>query len=837
MGKSPMKKKASASSTRKANKKKMVPRNGARVDRRGLRWALQALLKEKGGRTDLKYEKVTKTHDKVMREVPIENRAGYPLVFPKGSVDPKKWRTIEGKEVIVDFHRAKWLPDDWGQGVKCTNRIARSRGGGGTYTVIVSPDGRVFYHRKAAEEHYGKSFSNELGFQGQVRLAKLKAKEAVQLVRLQIKEIPNRPKGDIRTDAAESLFKLLSPEERKCIPKASEFHFCVVSARRASTVEGVQDIFKVQCQFDEAGVVPTWYVDSDSVKEYRKLGLQAVEGGRLCPSRNKALKDANLLGKICVQASDDISAWEYRHGKRAASRDDALCNAAWAKAKRYVLSPLTAAQFIVAKMRGSCSRTMAGEEFGTKHFILGDVAAKLMLGAPSVRGTLPWMGLSYSKVALNRAMPVKKRADTIWPELDWCFCVYRLPPLGALFTQDGFLVERGDSAHEMFPELEEISEAESRNAANFSADILTDFVALIPPGGTTARHLQKFLVLLKLFCSDALGDILLELVASQVRGFRVAQKIHQLPFITSLTIQVIAINFSFALMINVDLVLGRVREVGVVSLFEAMLDELRSWSSSRYFGRERLQDLGKYTSGFEDIAHVTKTELQFRLLLGVRMGCILCDSICLKLQRLTVADLSESWGLLLRPCQVRFDENLNLKVMRCNRMTLTVKHYSNSGGACSNRDKKGKEEQRNIGILMDKWPRALRFNPKRTNEVIMSWPADDDAEGKHHEKRKPSQRPGAGKPGKTKAVAKKTKVTRPKAHHPSNAVILQTEKSKEANNARIKPYVARRCGRVSGKRVSEVLGRLKYTTAEGETRTYVTSDLSYDLQRGFLKLK
>ncbi|CAE7561289.1 unnamed protein product [Symbiodinium microadriaticum] len=360
MGKSPMKKKASASSTRKANKKKMVPRNGARVDRRGLRWALQALLKEKGGRTDLKYEKVTKTHDKVMREVPIENRAGYPLVFPKGSVDPKKWRTIEGKEVIVDFHRAKWLPDDWGQGVKCTNRIARSRGGGGTYTVIVSPDGRVFYHRKAAEEHYGKSFSNELGFQGQVRLAKLKAKEAVQLVRLQIKEIPNRPKGDIRTDAAESLFKLLSPEERKCIPKASEFHFCVVSARRASTVEGVQDIFKVQCQFDEAGVVPTWYVDSDSVKEYRKLGLQAVEGGRLCPSRNKALKDANLLGKICVQASDDISAWEYRHGKRAASRDDALCNAAWAKAKRYVLSPLTAAQFIVAKMRGHALSCIPG---------------------------------------------------------------------------------------------------------------------------------------------------------------------------------------------------------------------------------------------------------------------------------------------------------------------------------------------------------------------------------------------------------------------------------------------------------------------------------------------
>ena len=37
--------------------------------------------------------------------------------------------------------------------------------------------------------------------------------------------------------------------------------------------------------------------------------------------------------------------------------------------------------------------------------------------------------------------------------------------------------------------------------------------------------------------------------------------------------------------------------------------------------------------------------------------------VCLMfaLARLTVADLSESWGLLLRPCQVRFDENLNLK--------------------------------------------------------------------------------------------------------------------------------------------------------------------------------
>ena len=32
------------------------------------------------------------------------------------------------------------------------------------------------------------------------------------------------------------------------------------------------------------------------------------------------------------------------------------------------------------------------------------------------------------------------------------------------------------------------------------------------------------------------------------------------------------------------------------------------------------------------------------------------------------------------------------EVLRCQRMTLRVKHYDNSGGACTNRDGKGKEE-------------------------------------------------------------------------------------------------------------------------------------------------
>merc|ERR1711957_142337 len=62
-------------------------------------------------------------------------------------------------------------------------------------------------------------------------------------------------------------------------------------------------------------------------------------------------------------------------------------------------------------------------------------------------------------------------------------------------------------------------------------------------------------------------------------------------------------------------------------------------------------------------------------------------------------------------------------VLRLNRMTLRVKHYANSGGACSNRDTKGAEEQRNIAILQKKWPGAFRLNPKRKGEVILRWSA------------------------------------------------------------------------------------------------------------------
>lgn len=97
---------------------------------------------------------------------------------------------------------------------------------------------------------------------------------------------------------------------------------------------------------------------------------------------------------------------------------------------------------------------------------------------------------------------------------------------------------------------------------------------------------------------------------------------------------------------------------------------------------------------------------------------------------------------------VRFDEDMTLKedydftcqhiakhgaVLRLNRLTIVAKHQTNPGGAVAQRDKKGREEERNIAILTRKWPRAFTANRKRKHEVILRWPGsavpeDEDAD-------------------------------------------------------------------------------------------------------------
>eukprot|EP00746_Dinoflagellata_sp_MGD_P004723 gnl/MRDRNA2_/MRDRNA2_109134_c0_seq1.p1 gnl/MRDRNA2_/MRDRNA2_109134_c0~~gnl/MRDRNA2_/MRDRNA2_109134_c0_seq1.p1 ORF type:complete len:661 (+),score=170.52 gnl/MRDRNA2_/MRDRNA2_109134_c0_seq1:91-1983(+) len=356
-----------------------------RVRKSDVRTALLSCLKEQSGRADISFKSAQKSAATTQISIPIEERAGYPVTFPKGAVDPKDWKTHSGVKVEVDFARAYWLPDDWGQGVKITEKNGRSTGGGGgTLTTYVGPDMKAYFHRHMVEQYVGRKLTKEDGWNGQVRQAKLQARQAMQVAR---QGAEDADKDVVAPDSGESFFNLLSKEERANLPKKEDFHFAVVSARRAKDLKGVQDIYTVQSLIEHGGVTPTWYVDDNSVDDYKALGLQVVKGGKLTPSRNMALKDAAAKGKICVQVSDDISVWEYRDGKRATEKGDDAVNAAHKKSKRYIISPVAAAQFVIAKMRsaegpkpklggcymlGSCARTFGGPEFSRHHFILGD---------------------------------------------------------------------------------------------------------------------------------------------------------------------------------------------------------------------------------------------------------------------------------------------------------------------------------------------------------------------------------------------------------------------------------------------------------------------------------
>jgi hypothetical protein len=399
--------KASPMRTRGVMKKKKAYRQSpkALIKKSSLRSALVANLKAQSGRKDIRFNAAPKIADKTQRSVAIEQRAGYPVKLPKGAVDPKNWKTVNGVKVDIDFSRASWLPDTWGQGVKITKKLsakgmkARQKNGhsfankgGGILTTFVAPDGKCFFHKHMSEAHFlkveGRPMTAKDGIEGKVRLAKLQAQQQMQLARAQIKDLGNGGKAEmIGIDKDETFFKILSPSERKCIPKTAELHFAVVSARRAKDPEGVRDIFMVQTQMVEGGVTPIWYVDKDSLQDYQALGLKAVVGGKLTEARNKALQDARKLRKVCIQVSDDISAWEYRDGKQPKERSDDANNAAHAAARRYIISPVAAAKFITAKMRsatvpkpklggvymlGSCARAFSADPFVRNHFILGD---------------------------------------------------------------------------------------------------------------------------------------------------------------------------------------------------------------------------------------------------------------------------------------------------------------------------------------------------------------------------------------------------------------------------------------------------------------------------------
>merc|ERR1712217_590712 len=96
----------------------------------------------------------------------------------------------------------------------------------------------------------------------------------------------------------------------------------------------------------------TWYVDADSLPDYKKLGLDAVIGGKLTPARNMILNVAAKRGQVAVEVSDDISKWTYYDVKKQCFRgqkDFKKTNQALAGTTMHMITPLAAAQFMLAK--------------------------------------------------------------------------------------------------------------------------------------------------------------------------------------------------------------------------------------------------------------------------------------------------------------------------------------------------------------------------------------------------------------------------------------------------------------------------------------------------------
>jgi hypothetical protein len=165
--------------------------------------------------------------------IPNEERAGMPL---KGGWPLEKWPD----DTVADLTRIPWLPDDWGQGVKMIVRRADSINGG-TLVCFISPDGRRYSHKHMVEHWMGRKVTYADGWNGQIQKALQQAKQNA---------------GD--TDGSdEELLKLLSAQEKRHLRPVKDFHFAIISARRASSNEGVKDIARVEAMCRRGGVTPT----------------------------------------------------------------------------------------------------------------------------------------------------------------------------------------------------------------------------------------------------------------------------------------------------------------------------------------------------------------------------------------------------------------------------------------------------------------------------------------------------------------------------------------------------------------------------------------------------
>lgn len=268
------------------------------------------------------------------------------------------------------FRRPYWLPPGWIHGVKVGTFGYTGRG----LQVYISPEGKRFYHKKDAEKYVGRVLTAADG-------APPSLEEVLRNAMTKVPKVFHNKKAE------KALFACLDDGELAQLPAKEAFHFCVISARRTRTPEGIKDCLLVQAHFAAVGIQPKWYVDEQSLQSYRKLGLDAVkDGGSLCAARNKGLSDAAKLGLVCCQVSDDISRWQYYDAAPVQLKSEDEANRVARRARHHLISPVAAARFLLAKMRASPSKPKLGgvlpngniargfllPPVTTKSFILGD---------------------------------------------------------------------------------------------------------------------------------------------------------------------------------------------------------------------------------------------------------------------------------------------------------------------------------------------------------------------------------------------------------------------------------------------------------------------------------
>eukprot|EP00421_Protoceratium_reticulatum_P012863 CAMPEP_0168389550 /NCGR_PEP_ID=MMETSP0228-20121227/17020_1 /TAXON_ID=133427 /ORGANISM="Protoceratium reticulatum, Strain CCCM 535 (=CCMP 1889)" /LENGTH=522 /DNA_ID=CAMNT_0008402823 /DNA_START=82 /DNA_END=1651 /DNA_ORIENTATION=- len=275
----------------------------------------------------------------------------------RGPLPPSQWPPGVRTN---DAPRPWWLPEDWAHGIKTTCRTK--------LRVYIAPNRRMYYHRPTIEGIVQQQLG---GLDGMVARA--------------LEEMAAR-----RTWAGQPV--RFDPDSRllACLPSPSELHICVISARRATELSGIRGIVGVQSRLLAAGAKPRWYVDEASLADYKRLGLDAVVGGRLTASRNMALEDAHQRRRACVQISDDITGWYYYNGSvRECSKyldaNEKLHEANKCAKNLITVSPVAAARFLLAKMRaaggprlggvyptGNAALGILSEAVSTESFILGD---------------------------------------------------------------------------------------------------------------------------------------------------------------------------------------------------------------------------------------------------------------------------------------------------------------------------------------------------------------------------------------------------------------------------------------------------------------------------------